>query len=125
MKIGDYVRTKYGIFKIRNITKDLGYNKREKREIELDRNIPEEHYNFQFYKEQSIFKNATFSPKIIDLIEVGDFVNGSKVIDIAYAPKKAIYIEDIQQHLALIPITNINRVVTKEQFESMQYRIGE
>ena len=73
------------------------------------------------YEWESDIVNHSFN--IIDLIEVGDYVNGSKVIDIAQAPKRAVYIEDIQQHLALIPITNINRVVTKEQFESMEYKI--
>ena len=53
-----YVRTKYGIFKIRKITKDLAYCKREKRIIELDRYIPEYYYRFSFYKDASIFKGA-------------------------------------------------------------------
>ena len=127
MKVGDYVRTKYGIFKIRNITKDLGYNKREKRVLELDRNIPEEHYNFQFYKDQTIFKNAKFSPNIIDLIEVGDYVNENRVVNIAYLQDKVaeIYLDtnDLFEQ-AIYREEDIKSIVTKEQFESMEYKLG-
>jgi len=72
--------------------------------------------------EDSIIKS---SPNIIDLIEVGDYVNGHKVVDIAEAPKRAVYIEDIKQKSGLIPYTrdNITSILTKEQFESMEYKL--
>ena len=35
------------------------------------------------------------SPRIIDLIEVGDCVNGHKVLDIAEEPKRVLYLNDI------------------------------
>ena len=98
MKIGDYVRTLNGkIWIIKSQQAISGH----KKDIILS------------------------SPIIIDLIEVGDYVNGSKVIDIAPAPEKALYTEDINQKGALIPITNnkIKSVLTKEQFESMEYKI--
>lgn len=64
---------------------------------------------------------------IIDLIEVNDYVNGNKVIDIAQAPVKAVYTEDREQRLALIPIVNeqIEIVVTKEQIKQIEFRIGD
>ena len=67
------------------------------------------------------------SPNIIDLIEIGDYVNGHKVIDIAQAPKRAVYIENSQNKMAHIPYTNddIKSIVTKEQFENCMYKIGE
>ena len=125
MKVGDYVRTKYGIAKIIDIScgEDLMFDN--------DNIFDEDEQNIYRYDKPSMYSNwadnniIKSSPNIIDLIEVGDYVNGSKVIDIAPTPKRAIYIEDIQQHLALIPITNINRVLTKEQFESMEYKVGD
>ena len=60
-------------------------------------------------------------------MKVGDYVNGSKVLDIAQAPKKkAIYTEQ-ENGGALLPILNnrIESVLTKEQFESMEYKIKE
>ena len=135
-----YVRTKYGIFKIRKITKDLAYWKREKRVIELDRNIPEYNYRFSFYKDESIFKGAKFKDNIIDLIEVGDYVNGCYVSN-----KRASVNEHLGGHPKGIGIIKCNAyfnqgnyddckfewieekdiksIVTKEQFESMKYNL--
>lgn len=64
------------------------------------------------------------SHNIIDLIEVGDYVNGYYVEDVLktfvnvavgsnYFQSPTIYEKDIKS------------IVTKEQFESMSYRIGE
>ena len=119
---GMYVRTKYGIFKIRKITKDLAYWKHEKRVLELDRNIPYYNYRFSFYKDESIFKGAKFKDNIIDLIEVGDYVNGYYVEDIGktfvnvatgsnYFQNPTIYEDDIKS------------IVTKEAFSSVEYRV--
>lgn len=138
MKIteGMYVRTEYGIFKIIRITKDLGYNEREKRVLELDRNIPEKHYNFEFYKDESIFKNAKFSSNIIDLIKAGDYVNGSRVMhkiskgeDISF-PYEHVEVEedediDYERNVICYKNEDIKDVVTKEQFNSIKYEVGE
>ena len=119
MKIGDYVRTNKGIAKIIGKNDDVRYHYPNAWETDTYLEINDD---TEYVYDENIIKSSS---NIIDLIEEGDFVNGSKVIDIAQAPKRAIYIEDIQQHLALIPITNINRVVTKEHFESMEYKVGE
>lgn len=73
MKIGDYVRINknirkicIGIGKIINITQDTIY-------VDMRENIP---ISFQ---KQEIEKS---SPNIIDLIEVGDYVNGLKVMEV-------------------------------------------
>ena len=67
------------------------------------------------------------SDNIIDILEVGDYVNGHKVLDIAQAPKKALYLNDISQKGALIPVCDyqIKSIVTREMFESMEYKVGE
>lgn len=116
LKPNMYVRTKYGIFKIRKITKDLAYRKHEKRVIELDRNIPECHYRFLFYKDESIFKGAKFKDNIIDLIEAGDYVNGEKV----YEKNGHLFIGNWWPENI-----NIKSIVTREQFEQMQYKVGD
>lgn len=119
LKEGMYVRTKVGIFKIRKITKDLAYWKHEKRVIELDRNIPKYNYRFSFYKDESIFKGAKFKDNILDLIEVGDYVNGCVVIN-----KNEDAIQVIQ---LIIPFDlkekDIKSIVTKEQFSAMEYKV--
>ena len=123
-----YVRTKYGIFKIRKITKDLAYCRREKRVIELDRNIPEYNYRFSFYKDESIFKGAKFKNNIIDLIEVGDFVNGKQVIETYYKSDEKWHLEIVDSRLLThdeLKHVNIQSIVTKEQFSQMEYKVGD
>ena len=122
LEVGTHVRTKYGIFKIRKITKDLAYWKHEKRVIELDRNIPEYNYRYSFYKDESIFKGAKFKDNIIDLIEVGDYVNGYKVDFVQN--NEIIYNHNHPYKLNLFA-KGIKSIVTKEQFESMSYKVGE
>ena len=122
MKVGDYVRTKTGIIgKIKLID-----NQTELEDLYLIKR--------KWYYKEDIIKS---SPNIIDLIEVGDYVNGFKVYSVyddddevnEYNLKhkkclgKNIYDEDYQEHL--IYEENIKSIVTKEQFESMEYRIGE
>ena len=61
------------------------------------------------------------SPNIIDLIEIGDYVNGYKVD--AIGDKYVIFYDgdgDIEVFDA-----NIKSIVTHEQFESMEYKVGE
>lgn len=120
-----YVRTKYGIFKIRKITKDLAYCKQEKRVIELDRNIPEYNYRFSFYKDESIFKGAKFKDNIIDLIEVGDYVNGIPVEDITRFKDGTWCITFDEWRWIDNNVNAIETIVTKEQFSKMEYRLGD
>ena len=114
MKVGDYVRTKDGfIGKLKYIdTIEEGYN----------------HYHFEkslIEKYDRDIKKS--SPNIIDLIEVGDYVNGHRIIDIAKDQIRALYYEDINQKNALIPMINkdIKSIVTHEQFSQMEYKVGE
>ena len=117
MKVGDYVR----------LDRCQGINR-----------IDEEDVIGTFYLEDVIYNewgDETFrldtndviksSSNIIDLIKVGDYVNGHKVIDIAKDQIRVLYYEDINQKYALIPMINkdIKSIVTREQFESMEYKI--
>ena len=108
MKVGDYVRTKeFGINKVKW----------------FDHEEPILENGFTALQ-RSGYKS---SPNIIDLIEVGDYVNGHRIIDIAKDQIRALYSEDINQKYALIPMINkdIKSIVTREQFEAMQYKVGE
>ena len=126
MKVGDYVRTKNGlIFKIvggneDNWDLDIEYSKLEYMEdtwLEL--------YKYNDNGGWFISEHCKSSPNIIDLIEVGDYVNGHKVIDVAKSQIRVLYYDDINQKYALIPMINkdIKSIVTREQFESMEYKI--
>ena len=116
MKVGDYVRTKYGITQFKEYETTNGSKILCMPVKDGSQGI--------FANVEDVIKS---SPNIIDLIEVGDYVNGHKVIDIAQAPIRALYLEDISQTGALLPIVNnrIESVLTHEQFENMEYRLDD
>ncbi len=134
MKVGDYVRTKQRTFqppqiaRIRKMEKDSGY--KNQYYIELDHNLIQ-NYEYQIY-EEDVDKS---SPNIIDLIEVGDYVNGHKVLDIYKDINEQVRMKFGENGLVLAYKSNydnyylfeedIKSIVTKEQFESMEYKIGE
>ncbi len=132
MKVGDYIRTKKRGFqpsqiaRIKSMKKDSGYHNQYC--IELGHNlIPD--FEFHIY-EEDVDKS---SPDIIDLIEVGDYVNGLKVSRVGetYHGRKdrAIYcdccVDKETGKLTMIYDDEIKSIVTKEQFSQMEYRIEE
>ena len=120
MKVGDYVRTEKGIIGKFNIVKTgetipnwnggFGYKEIEKEYI--DNNI----YN------RFVDKIIKSSPNIIDLIEVGDYVDKLRVVD---KYEKYIVAETFDERIVITKEDTIKSIVTKEQFESMEYKIGE
>lgn len=120
IKAGDYIRTKDGVIaKITDIIEDIS--------IDCDRDVFDLNYLAMMeipycVKDEYIIKS---SPNIIDLIEVGDFVNGLKVDKI---DENGIYNSNSYDGW-LVNIASYNEdiksIVTKEQFESMEYRIEE
>lgn len=127
IKVGDYVRTKnYGICKIIDI-----YNEDK---IELDK-INAFGIKGVCYSIENIIKS---SPNIIDLIEVGDYVNEYRVMSFEdnyeYYNDEIDDMEDIEgicivlgneEGMFRIPPQDIKSIVTKEQFSSMEYKIHE
>ena len=119
MKVGDYVRTEEGIKRVLKYKYNANYENGHCVWFDnKDCGI--------LYTDEEV-KKMKPSPNIIDLIEVGDYVNNHRVIDIAEAPERAVYIESVNQQGALIPRINkdIKSIVTKEQFKDMEYKLNE
>ena len=119
MKIGDYVRFKDGdIGRIMDIEEHkIEEHKRVRKLIRV------EDFSYLYFKEGDIEKS---SPNIIDLIEVGDYVNGEKVTRVI--PEDICGDEVLDyQHIFVgdkeIFKEDIKSIVTKEQFESMEYKV--
>lgn len=112
MKVGDYVRTKYG--EIARIDEYLGKDKvyKNMEHYETDRMVTKFN-NFILYKEDIIKSNKN----IIDLIKDGDYVNGECVINV---DSIEVYTRD-----GMYLNEDIKSIVTKEQFEQMEYKIGD
>lgn len=135
MKVGDYVRTKQGIEKIKVVEENFMGDENcifyatDNKEWNGAYNGK---YNGFTNRNRTIIKS---SPNIIDLIEVGDYVNGSKVVDISIIGKdkeKWVWVEQMEDtdnkygdDYVGYNNNQIKSIVTHEQFSQMEYRIGE
>ena len=120
LKVGQYVRfkDKRGNTYIRNI-KEVCNEQPHKSggAIIIDKNAN----NVPYVSLKNIIK-ASFD--IIDILEVGDYVNGYKVIDIV---ENDIYISDYyaESYIGIVKAKDIKSIVTHEQMEQMAYKVGE
>ena len=116
LSVGMYVRTEYGIDKIKDIV-----------------------LNGSFYEDSGLYlekrgkilcgkeamKDLKASHNIIDLIEVGDYVNGYKVLNVLDFNDNTRMLSLEKIYDSNIEEADIKSIVTKEQFESMSYKVGE
>ena len=118
IKVGDWIRTNWG---------HIGKLKR----IELDKNdkslkwyvFNHKEFEINIIKEEYINKPyiVKYSPNLIDLIQCGDYVNGNLVIGKSENNQET-------QYITLVTLDNLNNneietIVTKEQFESISYKV--
>lgn len=117
MEEGDYVRTPKGIGKIIKKYSDL-----KDSFIDLDCGITIDYITKDFTEEE-INKMYPSSPNIIDLIEVGDYVNGNKVLNVLdfNDNSKMLSLEKIYD--SQITNEDIKSIITKEQIESIEYEV--
>ena len=116
MKVGEYVRTDNCIGKVYDICH---------KEEDYYKFIIENHGTLRICDSDYIVKS---SPNIIDLIEVGDYVNGIQITSIENDNKGKYvfgYGADGMEGEMWFYNNNIKSIVTKEAFESMEYSIGE
>lgn len=121
-----YVRKKNGrIGRIREID--------ERDNVQLWYLLDIKNSNFDVKCEEKHIKKA--SHNIIDLIEVGDYVNGKLVSSLPLFENKFIFGDPVDGVKFVKGIVGtaiednkdnfIKSIVTKEQFEQMQYKVGE
>lgn len=103
MKIGDYVRTDKGT--IDKLTRE----------------------NIMIYEVALMGlgeKPIKSSSNIIDLIQVGDYVNGYLIIE-KDINNELRYIDLKDRNMKYVKYLDIKSILTKEKFESMEYKIRE
>ena len=104
MEVGDDVRTKKGIIgKIKAID-----NQTELEDLYLVKR--------RWYYKEDIIKSSL---NIIDLIEVGDYVDRLRVVD---KEEDYIVVETFDERIIIYKQDTIKSIVTKEQFERMEYK---
>lgn len=116
MQIGDYIRTEKGIAKIIGKRDDIrfAYPNAWVTDTYLEINDDTEYvYDDQIWKS---------SPKILDIVEQGDYIDGKEVVK-AYHFADGFNRIELFGGKAILNQTKITSIVTKEQFESMKYRL--
>lgn len=138
LEVGMYVRTKKGL-----IAKYIKINNKYEWHV-FDNKIQ---WFYEYYRNEIDFdswedfikeKVVKASHNIIDLIEVGDYVNGEEVESFEMPPDYEeeelgfpIYDEDSDYfHRTIIGYTplkqvEIKSIATREQFEGLMYKVGE
>lgn len=117
IEVGEYVRTKDGyIIKVDENTNifNLGYK---------EQYVDMETTKYGFTCEQEIVKH---SKQLIDLIKVGDIVNGMEVLDI-HKPRdlwEPIEIRVDSRYTNFILAEDIKTVLTKESYMANCYKVG-
>lgn len=118
IRIGDYCRTKNGyIAKITEIDNYIWFNEKINKESGM-----------AVYELSKVeFENLVVkqSKHIIDLIEVGDYVNGEKVV--GRGNNCILILTDEGQTFLrnIFEDNDIKSIVTKEAFKSVEYIVGE
>lgn len=117
-----YVRTRYG-----NIAKIININ--DYREPSLTYGVEANYLkDVMFIGDEDIVK-ASYN--IIDILEVGDYVNGQKIVDIGCltnGPRKGTKVIDYYitpNAVSYLENGYIKSVITHEQMEQMAYKVGE
>lgn len=123
MNKGDYVRTPNGVIaRIIDIQDEEGQYFLNGNAVSLSSKI------YISDKNITIGENFKHSPNIIDLIEVGDYVNGCYVLKATEKDKRKkqfIILDSTSNEWGEEHITNseIESVLTKEQFSSLEYKV--
>ena len=93
--------------------------------IDCKRKVRHDFYpeSYLYLKDEDIVKH---SKNIIDLIEVGDYVNGKRVIYVDTIEdgdgneRLCVFVEETQD---CIEARDIKSIVTKEQFANIEYKL--
>ena len=110
MEVNDYVRTEWGdIERIVRVDNDNII-------VEIEEDEDGRTYSKMCYKEE-IIKS---SPNIIDILEVGDYVNGGQVREIE---KDYIRISGGSYIWQFLKKEEIKSIATKEQFKNIEYEV--
>lgn len=130
LEVGMYVRTTYGrIYKIKKVeTKKVYYSCNP---LELQWQDREFVYSESGMESETAISKA--SNNLIDLIEEGDLIETPKgIFQVGYIENNVIYTDNSKviaclredKHLCF-ENTTIVSIVTKEQFDSMKYVVGD
>lgn len=116
IEVGEYIRNKDG------------YIDKVKKIIEPDEYMPEKYYCCDIIMASSYKSDIVkHSKQLIDLVEVGDYVNGHKVVDEIYGEDDNDLYFEIEggfNKAKYIKEKDIKTILTREQYEANCYKVG-
>ena len=114
IEVGEYVRTIYGeIFKVTHLSKQkIKY-------VVVDKEVDRNEDRAENDNVLNITEIAKHSKNILDIVEVGDYINTNKVYEIT---KNYISVGNIT--IGRRNIKNIRTILTHEQYEQNCYKVG-
>ena len=128
LEVGKWCRTQKGtIFKIIGGNVDMW-------EIDIDYSYlskceNEDYNSYAYNKNNSLFEYLVVkaSYNIIDILEVGDYVNGCYIQEIKSLKDNVMVcmLDSDYEFVSTITNNEIETIVTKEQFEQMAYKVVE
>ena len=117
IEVGEYVRTNQGHI---GVLKRIEFDKNDK---SLKWYVFDKKFENNIIKEEYVNKPyiVKHSKNIIDLIEVGDYVNGEKIIEVRRQKDEIYLMTDYcpQKYITSV----IKSIVTHEQFSNIEYKI--
>lgn len=121
IEVNEYVRTPIGIFIISHINIDFDDNDKNKCLLCQNEKV--------LFLSIETIKSLKHNKQLIDLIEVGDYVNGYRVINVineGICPSgKCIDIDSSKDSSeCTLWEEDIKTILTKEQFEANCYKVG-
>ena len=124
LEVGQWCRTQEGtIFKIIGGNVDMW-------EIDIDYSYlskceNEDYNSYAYNKNNSLFEYLVVkaSYNIVDILEVGDYVNGHRVEEIDFDDEEIF--TDSEYYCGIVEFCNIKSVITHEQMEQMAYKVEE
>lgn len=121
LEVGMYVRTEKNIFKIKKINDE--FITIMNTQYVLHHSKFTGHY--YFCDDDEVYTIGKTSHNIIDLIEVGDYVNGYLVLNVLDFNDNTRILSLERIYDSKITEEDIKSIVTKEMFSSMEYRLGD
>lgn len=116
IQVGEYIRTPYNkIEKIEKIIKENGWIC-----VTTDKNS----YELEWLKKN----NIKHSENIIDILKIGDYINGHKIVNELYGEDDNNLYFEIEggfNKAKYISENDIKTIVTKEMFEANCYKVKE
>ena len=122
LSVGMFIRTPLGIDKIIYLRIQDEYGCNFDTQLEHNLFLNNERDNISIDGECFEKEEIKTSYNIIDILEVGDYVNGCKVHRIANC---ITIILDNEENISWVKPSDIKSIITKEQMEQMAYKVEE